>query len=411
MGLLDVPIPVFHAEVFNWAGKDLGNPLRGRSLYPATLAAYDPNKDETVSIERRSRLMLMNQFKAKKFAMLSALDKLIALLRGFVAIIREQEHHDELSLQSVRNIINIVGSKALSSIHKVLLETLAKLLKICKVANDHTEATATQDHHEYASKRGQIPTQQQQIAPKSNPLKSSTPETSNRVSRIGFKAQKLPSISIGIPTTLKTGMALLGDVKPQAGQMEAEKLHSQSALTWRRGADTERVMNWLCRTTTLDAGENQEVREILRSTVEEHHEAREKQEQSQKSKQPTPVEEATWPNPITFTTSGVESIFDVQRVIIAMKNVRRLRSRVDNAANMDEKITGRCRISTAIASLEVSFCCTIKQLRRQLDVCDAVRLAVWGDERLENNPSVQLEDSSSYSIGNDPDPKASSRGE
>lgn len=432
MGLLDVQFPVFHAEgmtraltrlldevvisnndvsVFNWAGKDLGNPLRGRSLYPATLAAYDPNKDETVSVERRSRLMLMKQFKAKKFALLSALDKLIALLRGFVQIIRLQQHHDELPLQSVRNMIDVLGNKALSSIEKPLLVTLAKLLKIFNGANHQPEFKAIEDHPEDASKAEEMPIQQRVVVPKSDSPAASAEDTSKRVGRFGFKAPKVPSMSMEMPTTLKTGMALLGGGKPQVGQVPAEKPRSQPAHTPRRGSDAEKVMDWLSVTATLDAGENQEVCEILKGTVEEHHEIRKAQERSQGNKRHTPVEDAISPNPITFTTSGVESIFDVQRVIIEMKNPSGLRHRVQNAADVNQKITGRCRISTAIASLEVSFCCTAKQLKRQLDVCDAVRLDIRGDERLQESASIQRENSSLGGMANDLHSKASSDGE
>ncbi len=53
------------------------------------------------------------------------------------------------------------------------------------------------------------------------------------------------------------------------------------------------------------------------------------------------------PNPIIVNNSGIEGIFDIQRVIITFVDHEKLRARVRRAFSPDQKITGWCKISTA----------------------------------------------------------------
>jgi hypothetical protein len=88
------------------------------------------------------------------------------------------------------------------------------------------------------------------------------------------------------------------------------------------------------------------------------------------------------PNPITLTTSGIEGIFDIQRVIITMQNAEQLRRQVESSVSENEKISGECAISTGLSTITVNFSCAAGDLRKQLNVCDVVKQALF-DAKIE----------------------------
>jgi hypothetical protein len=87
------------------------------------------------------------------------------------------------------------------------------------------------------------------------------------------------------------------------------------------------------------------------------------------------------PNPIIVNSSGIEGVFDIQRVIITMLQPDRLRQQVDNAVSSHQKITGWCTISTDFALVMVSFSCETRILEKQLDVINAIENKVLREQK------------------------------
>ncbi|KAF8465005.1 hypothetical protein BDZ91DRAFT_783383 [Kalaharituber pfeilii] len=94
-------------------------------------------------------------------------------------------------------------------------------------------------------------------------------------------------------------------------------------------------------------------------------------------------------NPIIIGPSGIEALFDIQRVIVTVLKATQvhhqpesewpqgeaLQDVVDNcirSGNPDTVFTGKCKISTALAYIEVPFRCTAAILKRQLDLHDVL---------------------------------------
>ncbi|KAH8812519.1 hypothetical protein F5884DRAFT_878223 [Xylogone sp. PMI_703] len=92
------------------------------------------------------------------------------------------------------------------------------------------------------------------------------------------------------------------------------------------------------------------------------------------------------PNPIIVNNSGIEGVFDIQRVIITMLDPDSLYRQIKEAASPQQRISGWCMISTGFAVVMVSFSCEAHMLERQLDVVSAVESKVLKeqhDDRLQ----------------------------
>lgn len=86
------------------------------------------------------------------------------------------------------------------------------------------------------------------------------------------------------------------------------------------------------------------------------------------------------PNPIIINNSGIQGIFDIQRVIITMLDVDTLRRQIRDAASPQQIISGLCTISTGFALIMVSFSCQARMLEKQLDVSSSVESKVLREQ-------------------------------
>ncbi|KFY28755.1 hypothetical protein V491_00309 [Pseudogymnoascus sp. VKM F-3775] len=89
------------------------------------------------------------------------------------------------------------------------------------------------------------------------------------------------------------------------------------------------------------------------------------------------------PNPIIVNNSGIESIFDIQRIIITIIDRDTLRGKVAKAISPHEKISGWCSISTGFARVVTSFSCEKHILEKELDVVEAVENKVLKEQDTE----------------------------
>ena len=109
-------------------------------------------------------------------------------------------------------------------------------------------------------------------------------------------------------------------------------------------------------------------------------------------------------NPIIVSTSGIEGLFDIQRVIVDIIDAgktSKIEPRADQVSkplptemyacssdnitasplyikimesiskgNLDETFTGHCKISTGLGHITIRYCCTASVLKKQLDIRD-----------------------------------------
>lgn len=87
------------------------------------------------------------------------------------------------------------------------------------------------------------------------------------------------------------------------------------------------------------------------------------------------------PNPIIVNNSGIDGIFDFQRVIVAILDREKLLRQVARASSPKQKISGWCTISTGFASVAVNFACEQHILRKQLEVEAAVEDKITKGDR------------------------------
>ncbi|KAI1205068.1 uncharacterized protein F4807DRAFT_465038 [Annulohypoxylon truncatum] len=92
------------------------------------------------------------------------------------------------------------------------------------------------------------------------------------------------------------------------------------------------------------------------------------------------------PNPIIIKNSGIEGLFDIQRVVISMAQPEKLRRQIRNPIRPHQKITGWCIISTGFARVMVSFSSPKHILEKELDIVQAVESKVLNAKSPEGEP-------------------------
>jgi hypothetical protein len=86
------------------------------------------------------------------------------------------------------------------------------------------------------------------------------------------------------------------------------------------------------------------------------------------------------PNPIIVNNSGIEGLFDIQRVIVTMIDAPKLRRQIARAASPHDKISGWCSVSTGFARVVTSFACERRILEQELDVIESVEAQVLQEQ-------------------------------
>lgn len=130
MGVLGVKFAAFHAEgstkalcrlldevvittndvsIFNWAGKDLGSPIRGRSLYPADLTAFSPEDTES-DLTARNNDVIARASKEKRYGLQDIASRVTLLLRRIIEFVKSTAHKD-VPIDLIRTILRFIEEK------------------------------------------------------------------------------------------------------------------------------------------------------------------------------------------------------------------------------------------------------------------------------------------------------------
>ncbi|KAF7956272.1 hypothetical protein EAE96_005192 [Botrytis aclada] len=414
MGVLGVKFSAFHAEgptkalcrlldevvittndvsIFDWAGKDLGSPIRGRSLYPSSLTAFSPEKTENNLTSRNGELAAAS--KEKRYRLQDTASKITLLLRQTIDFIKSTAH-EAIPTILLQTILKFIENVSLKQLRPQLLH-LGKLLvylektpsfekykpkvgyrtekeKAQKALVHEEEKPATQNNGNMASRFGFTTTQRPQMPQMPQmPLMPqmphiSAPKISMGLGGFGRKAKEpvapMKEIVVAPPVL---------HVEPELSSVEESTEEEPKSLI-------DEVNHWL--------SQDQDINRIPKEFQPLFDEIKApklngppmgKRQKPQKSRELL-GSSMICPNPIMLTTSGIEGVFDIQRVIIEMQNPEHLRYQVQSAVNDSQRISGHCTISTALSMIKVNFTCEAGALRKQLDVCDVVQRALSDQE-------------------------------
>ena len=124
--LLDeVVITTNDVSIFNWAGKDLGSPIRGRSLYPSNLTAFSPQRTESYFNARRNDV-LARAAKEKRYGLQDTASRITLLLRRTIDFVKRTAHK-EIPIDLIRSILEFIKETSLSDLRPQLVN-LGKLV-------------------------------------------------------------------------------------------------------------------------------------------------------------------------------------------------------------------------------------------------------------------------------------------
>ncbi|KAF7877362.1 hypothetical protein EAF04_001044 [Stromatinia cepivora] len=408
MGVLGVKFSAFHAEgptkalyrlldevvittndvsIFNWAGKDLGSPIRGRSLYPSSLTAFSPAKSENYFTARRNDV-LAEASKKKRYMLQDTASQIALLLRRTIDFVKRTAYQD-VSIGLLRSILNFIEAIGLSEL-RPQLPNLGKLLV-------YLESTVSFEKYKPQTRyRTEEEKTKREIS--SEEEKPVSEDSGNIVSRFGLKTPQIPQMPHFSAPKLKVGLGGFGrktkePLAPAKESVDAPPTsHVELVAISSNKEEPENLVDEINHWISKD----QDIKDIPREfqPLFEHLQApildglpmgkRQKPQKSQEFLSSSMI----CPNPIMLTTSGIEGVFDIQRVIISMQNPEHLRYQVKSAVNDNQKISGQCTISTALSMITVNFSCEAGVLGKQLNVCDVVRRALFDPEEKRSLGSI-----------------------
>jgi hypothetical protein len=395
MGILDVRFQSFHAEgypkalsrlldevvishndvsVFNWAGMDMGSPVRGRSMYPASHKAYGNEDDRG----RRYSIMVSAEVQRKRKEVMVTYQGIITLLRDAIDCIKIKGRNG-LPLEWVQAISAFIRKSSFDILQPEFV-SISKILRYIK---------------EFCVQ----PTASSPATEKQPLLETSSPLASEEKTGWGFNKPSLPNMKLSSSrkTPKLPGFGVGGIGKPSFGRHHSEPVEKhvspEPVSSGQEHPTAPEVPEWM----SLDLP----VKEYLKSLSSSDpsgekgyqlpgriHELEVKTngiETTTGNRGPelthSSLNDLTCPNPIIINSSGIEGIFDIQRIIVTMIDREKLLRQVARASSPKQKMSGWCTISTGFASVVVNFACEQHLLKKQLDVEQTVEDKVIKDDR------------------------------
>ncbi|XEV07595.1 hypothetical protein FSHL1_012882 [Fusarium sambucinum] len=397
MGILGVRFQSFHAEgyakalsrlldevvvshndvsVFNWSGVGMGSPVRGRSMYPAFHEAYVNEKDHG----RRYNMMISTDVQRKRQEVMLAYNGVITLLRDTIDCIKSKGR-EGLPLDWVQQICAFIRESSFEVLRPEL-DNIGKILRYIQLHGSRSVPPQTAETKESTEN-----------SPSSGPGESfafgrsfNKPSLSAMKLQPNLKAPKLPSFGFG--GISKPSFArhhsepVESDLSPMLVSPDPKKLAMPQVPEWLSLNDE--VKAYLGGLSSSDAsgkapGKLPSKIQQLDSKTLEPEAARESRDSRTSGLNVT--DDLTCPNPIIINSSGIEGIFDIQRIVVTMIDGEKLERQVARATSPKQKISGWCIISTGFASVVVNFACDQHILKKQIDIEQAVQDRVIKEDR------------------------------
>ncbi|KAF7520886.1 hypothetical protein G7054_g12614 [Neopestalotiopsis clavispora] len=399
MGILGVRFPSFGAEgypkalarlldeaivahndvsVFNWSGVEMGSPVRGRAMYPASHLAYRPDQD-------RGRIyneLISVKAQEKRKEIMDIYHRIISMLRDSINCMKDKGRKG-LPLAWIRAIAVFIREKKFDDLRPHIVD-IGKILLYIK---DHCVP----------------PTQTPQPAEAALPVETCTSPTSDDQSVWSSYKPSLPSVHV--PSSLKMRkfptFGVSGISKPLVKRHNSEPAEKVAAVDeqiskgdpiapepeWKT-LDPEVTKYLESLISTSDSSKKEcllPVRIQQLSFVVSPQESTAKKQVVEKS---NGFGHLICPNPIIINSSGIEGIFDIQRVIVTMIDRQKLLRQVAKAASPNQKISGWCTVSTGFASVLVNFACEQHILQKELNVEQTVEDKVLHGDRAKSLRSL-----------------------
>jgi hypothetical protein len=398
MGILGVRFQSFHAEgyakalsrlldevvvshndvsVFNWSGVGMGSPVRGRSMYPAFHTAYGNEKDHG----RRYNMMISADAQKKRKEVMIAYNGVITLLRDTIDCIKFKDRPD-LPFDWMEEICAFIRESTFEVLRPEL-DNIGKILKYIQM---------------YCSE----PTPAQSATEADELMKASPSPVSSEQGASGRTFSKQSLLTMKLQPQIKTpklpGFGFGGISKPSFTRHHSEPVEKdvgpEPSPPVPQKLATPKVPEWV----SLD----DQVKDYLKSLSSpvtdiqaRCHLPRKIQQLDSKTLEPEAAAESqgvttsglnvadglSCPNPIIINSSGIEGIFDIQRIVVTMIDREKLLRQVARATSPKQKISGWCIISTGFASVVVNFACEQHILKTQLDIEQAVQDKIIKEDR------------------------------
>lgn len=383
MGILGVRFPSFHAEgyakalarlldeviithndvsVFNWAGAEMGSPVRGRSMYPASHKAYGNDEDRG----RRYNMMISAKVRQDRKQTMITYHGIIQMLREAINCVKDKKR-ESIPLHWVREITSFINSSTFENL-KPQLESIGKILLYIKICCNQLKKSAPshniqRDDSKSAQSTDEKSSWSLNLSPSLPSLKSSSKKVVSGFS--GFGLGKDVKSSLGRLSSKPSEKA----AAKEANSASPAAPPAPSEPEWKL-LDSD-VTDYL--RTINDSGKLQHEKEFVlpqkvNEVVFKVVEPEEMAGQAKDSREKITTENLTCPNPIIVNNSGIEGIFDIQRIVVTMIDREKLVRQVAKATSPKQKISGWCTISTGFANVAVHFACEQRILRTQLDV-------------------------------------------
>ncbi|PCD21614.1 hypothetical protein FGRA07_11599 [Fusarium graminearum] len=410
MGILGVRFQSFHAEgyakalsrlldevvvshndvsVFNWSGVGMGSPVRGRSMYPAFHEAYGNEKDHA----QRYNMMISSDVQRKRKEVMTAYNGVINLLRDTIDFIKSKGR-EGLPLEWIQEICAFVRNSTFEVLRPEL-NNVGKILHYIQVYCSRSATVQATLEMEGSIKPSPALASDQKATFGRSFMKPSLPTMKLEPS---LKAPKLPSFSFG------------GISKPSFTRHHSEPIEKdvpqEIAASETQKPTTAEGPEWL----SLDTQVKEYLKSLsspVRDVETQCHLPSQIQQLDFKALEPEGVTESqgtrasglhvdddlSCPNPIIINSSGIEGIFDIQRIVVTMIDREKLSRQVARATSPKQKVSGWCIISTGFASVVVNFACHQHILKKQLDIEEAVQDKVIKEDRaskLHSNLEIKV---------------------
>ncbi|KAF4989081.1 hypothetical protein FGRMN_9367 [Fusarium graminum] len=399
MGILDVRFQSFSAEgypkalsrlldeviithndvsVFNWAGVEMGSPVRGRSMYPASHRAYGNEEDRG----RRYNMMIAADEQKKRKEAMVTYQGIIRMLREAIDCVKVKNHKD-IPFEWVEEISAFIKTTKFNKLREQS-ESIGKILRYIKDSCFQPP-----------------PPPPPPIAEKESPVEPSTPVATDEKSGWGFSKPSLSSMRMnhGIKTPKISGFGIPSISKPSFGRHHSEPVDKVTVL---EAASPEppkqtapempewmlldqQVKEYLASLKSTDQSASTSTKCTLPSQIQELELEAPELEDTKRNHEANTIgsslDDLICPNPIIINSSGIEGIFDIQRVIVTMIDREKLLRQVARATSPKQKISGWCTVSTGFANVVVNFACEQHVLKAQLNVEQAVEDKIVREDR------------------------------
>jgi hypothetical protein len=104
--LNEVVITTNDISIFNWAGKNLGSPIRGHSLYPSNLEAFDLDRSESFFAAGRND-ELARASKEKRYGLQDTASRLNLMFRKTIDFVKRTQNTD-VPIYLIKSILEFI---------------------------------------------------------------------------------------------------------------------------------------------------------------------------------------------------------------------------------------------------------------------------------------------------------------